>query len=95
MDIAMLTDLMTKNKSAVDLGKQMPSNLKFGIIIAITIFWASFLRSVLNNIFSKIIETTSPILSDFIIASVATVIGYILLIGYRKIWCALKKIRIN
>lgn len=48
-----------KKKTAADIGKQVPSNLKFGIIIAVALFWAEFLRSVMTGLFGFILKSAS------------------------------------
>jgi len=76
-----------------DIGRQVPSNLKFGIIVAVAMLWAQFLVELFNGLFS-IANLSMPILSDLIIALVASAIGYLVLLGYRKIKVRLSKVKV-
>ena len=78
-------------KTITDVGRQVPSNFKFGVIVAIAIFWADFLRSVLNEAFST--TGSAPVLSNFVIAVIASVIGYLVMLSYRRIQHRLKKLK--
>ena len=80
-------------KSISEIGHDVPANFKFGIIVAITLFWADFVRSILNSIFS-FINITTPVVSNFILAIVVTILGYIVLISYRRIKSRLQKIKV-
>jgi ABC-type sulfate transport system permease subunit len=75
------------------IGRQVPSNLKFGIIVAIAILWAQFLGALLNGLFS-LVNISTPILSDLIIALVASAVGYLVLLSYRKIKIRLGRIKV-
>jgi hypothetical protein len=81
-----------KKKSITEIGQGVPSNFKFGLIVAVALFWADFVRSILNSIFS-LINISMPIVTNLILAITATVLGYFVLIGYRKIKSRLQKIR--
>jgi len=81
-----------RKKTIADIGGQVPSNFKFGVIVAVAIIWADFLRSVLNEAFSKI-NISAPILSSLVIAIIATVIAFLVMLGYRKIYSRIKKIK--
>ncbi|MFO7872289.1 MAG: hypothetical protein R6U26_01440 [Candidatus Undinarchaeales archaeon] len=87
--------LKKKKDTAADIGKDAPTNLKFGIIIAVAIFWAEFLRSIMNSLFRFALKGASPIVSNFIVAASATFIGYIVLISYKRVRYKLKKIRLR
>jgi ABC-type sulfate transport system permease subunit len=76
-----------------DIGRQVPSNLKFGIIVAIAILWAQFLGALLNGLFS-ILNISTPILTDLIIALVASAVGYLVLLSYRKIRIRLRRVKV-
>ncbi len=78
---------------ATDIGHQMPGNLKFAIIVAVAIFWAKVLQSILSDILLKI-TLAGPILANFITAVVATLLGYFVLVSYRKIQARIKKIKV-
>lgn len=86
-------DKRYKKKAITDIGSQVPSNFKFGVIVSIAIFWADFLRSILNQGFSSL-NVSAPILSNFVIAVIATVIAYVVMLSYRKIQYRLKKLRL-
>jgi hypothetical protein len=81
-----------RKKSITEIGQGVPSNFKFGLIVAVALFWADFVRSILNSIFS-LINISMPIVTNLILAITATVLGYFVLIGYRKIKSRLQKIR--
>lgn len=84
----------TKRKKAItEIGRVVPSNFKFGIIVAIAIFWADFLKSVLNAI-ASLVNMTIPCLTELIIALLATAIAYFILVSYRRIQSRLKQIKI-
>ncbi len=82
-----------RKKPIVEIGQQVPGNLKFGMIVAIATVWIQFVRSVLEEI-SSLAHITSPILADFVVASAATVIGYLALVSYRKIKARLRKVKV-
>ena len=82
-----------KKKSIIDVGKTVPKNLKFGIVVTVAVFWAEFLRTALQNSFKLVFGTSSPVVSDFIVAAAATIIAYLFLLSYRKILPKLKKLK--
>jgi len=86
-------DKRHRRKAITDIGSQVPSNFKFGVIVAIAIFWADLLRSILNQAFSSL-NVSAPILSNFVIAVIATVIAYVVMLSYRKIQSRLKRLRL-
>lgn len=57
------------------------------------LFWADFVRSILNGV-SSLASINTPIMTDFILAIVATVLGYLVLISYRKIKSRLQKLKV-
>jgi hypothetical protein len=77
-----------------EIGREVPGNLKFGIIVAVAILWAQFLGALLNGLFS-IMHISTPILTDLIIALVASAIGYLVLLSYRKIKARLSKVKVK
>lgn len=89
-------DMMSeeKKKSIIDVGKTVPKNLKFGVVVTVAVFWAEFLRTALQNSFKWIFGTGSPVVSDFIVAVAATAIAYLFLLSYRKILPILKKLKV-
>ncbi|MBD3263025.1 hypothetical protein GF374_01445 [Candidatus Woesearchaeota archaeon] len=82
-----------RRKSISKIGKVVPQNLRFAILVAIAIFWADVIRVFLNDfVVSNFIDT--KLLGTFIVAIIATVAGYFVLISWRKITNYLKKIKI-
>ena len=81
-----------KKHPITEIGSMVPGNLKFGVIVAVAILWAQLLRSVLDYIFS-LFTFSAPILADLIIAIIATVLGFLILLDYRNIWYKLKKVK--
>ena len=83
-----------KRKRAItEIGQVVPSNFKFGIIVAVALFWAEFVRSIMNSIFSWA-NISMPIVSDLILAIIATALGYFVLVSYRKIRSRLQKVKV-
>ena len=81
-----------RKKSIAEIGSQVPSNLKFGIIVAVALFWAEFLRSVLTALFN--FTDVAPVLVDFILALIVSGVAYLVLLSYRKLQARLKKIKV-
>jgi pilus assembly protein TadC len=82
-----------RKRSITEIGQVVPSNFKFGLIVAVALFWADFVRSMLNSIFS-LININIPIVTDFILAIAATILGYMVLLSYRRIKSRLQKIKV-
>ena len=82
-----------RRKAITEIGQVVPSNFKFGLIVAVALFWADFVRSILNGIFS-LANINMPIVTDFILAIAATALGYLVLISYRRIRSRLQKVKI-
>jgi len=82
-----------RKKAITEIGQIVPSNFKFGIIVAVALFWADFLRSILNGILS-LANINMPIVTDFLLAIVATVLGYFVLVSYRRIKSRLQKVKV-
>jgi hypothetical protein len=76
-----------------EIGRTVPGNLKFGVIVAVAILWAQFLRSILEYIFS-LFTFSAPILADFLVAVIVTLLGFLILLDYRKIWAKLRKVKV-
>ena len=81
-------------KAIVEVGEGVPRSLKFGIIVAIAILWAQFLRTWLLDYFSGVVESQSVVLVDFSVAVIATIIGYLIFITYRKIMTRMRKVKV-
>lgn len=82
-----------KKKSVADIGSQVPSNFKFGIIVAVAIFWAEFLQSMLSSILSNM-TIAGPILANLFTAIIASFLGYFILVSYRKLRMRIMKVRV-
>jgi len=85
---------MGKKKSVTEVGETVPKNLKFGIIVTVAIFWAEFLRSALKEFFYIFLKNYMIVITDLILAVMATLAGYFVLLGYRKIISGLKKLKV-
>jgi hypothetical protein len=81
------------NKSITEIGHIVPANFKFGIIVAVAVFWADYVRSSLSSILS-LVNINSPVVADFILAIAVTILGYVVLMSYRRIKSRLEKIKI-
>lgn len=82
-----------RKRPITEIGQVVPGNFKFGLIVAVALFWADFVRSALNGIFS-LLGINIPIVTDFILAIVATALAYLVLMSYRKIRSRLRRIRV-
>jgi hypothetical protein len=82
-----------RRKPITELGQTVPSNFKFGLIVAVALFWADFVKSVLNGIFS-LASINIPIVTNLILAIAATALGYVVLISYRRIRARLQKVKV-
>ena len=71
-------------KDIADLGEEIPSGLRFGIIVTIALFWVEVIRGILTDIFSAF-NFSSNILVDFIMAILVTLLAYLFLLSFRKI----------
>jgi len=81
-------------KPVVEVGEVVPRSLKFGIIVAIALFWAQFLREILVEFVDYYFEISSAWLVDFILALTATILGLLILETYRKITSRLRKVKV-
>ena len=81
-------------KAVVEVGEVVPRSLKFGIIVAIALFWAQFLREILVEFVDYYFEISSAWLVDFILALTATILGLLILETYRKITSRLRKVKV-
>ena len=76
--------MVTKKKAIVEIGHEVPTSLKFGIIVSVALFWVQLLRSIFNDILA-LLNFSSNILVDFITALIVTFLGYLVLLSYRRI----------
>ena len=81
-------------KAVIEVGEVVPRSLKFGIIVAIALFWAQFIRQILVDFLGYYFEISSSWLVDFILAVMATILGLLILETYRKITSRLRKVKI-
>ncbi|MBD3398235.1 hypothetical protein GF412_03510 [Candidatus Micrarchaeota archaeon] len=83
-----------RKKPIVEVGEKVPRSLKFGIIVAVAIFWADFLRSLLAERLSELFIPYSEAMVDLSIAIIVTTIGLVILATYPKIRNMMKKLKI-
>jgi hypothetical protein len=82
-----------RKRPITEIGRTVPGNFKFGIIVTIAVLWAQFLKALLDTLLS-FMGVSGPILSNFLIAGLVSVAGYLMLMDYRKIRFRLKKIKV-
>lgn len=82
-------------KTVADIGYQVPSNLKFGIVVAIALFWADFLRTLIQSGMIYFGVESSPLLANLILAIIATLVGIAVLEGYKKIVKVFTRIEVD
>lgn len=80
-------------KPVSEIGKRVPKNLRFGIIVAIALLWAQFIASGLTFYLSGFFPE-NQVLVDFIIAILATAVAYLIFISYKRIDNFLDKVRV-
>ena len=76
-------------KDITNKGRETPSSLRFGIIVTVSLFWVQFVKSILTDFFSAI-NVNSHILVDFLMAVLVTLLGYLVILSYRKMVTWLK-----
>ena len=86
-------EITHKKRPITEVDSTVPANFKFGIIVAIAIFWAQFIRSLLESLFS-FMGISGQIVADLFTAVLATLLGYIVLLSYRKIRTWLEKVKL-
>lgn len=84
-----------KKKPIVDVGQTVPKNLKFAMIVTVAVFWAEFLRSGLEGVFTWFFGSRMTVVVNFIVALAATAIAYLVLLTYRKLIPRLKKLEVK
>ena len=85
---------MVKKTHASEIGKGVPKNLKFGVIVAVALFWAEFLKTFFNTFWTQVFIIQNPLFSDFFMAIIVTVAGYFVLVSWRKIKRMLWKLEV-
>lgn len=78
-------------KPVTELGKTVPSNLKFAIIVTVAVMWVAFFRSFVHDI---LLTEMADWVADLLVAVAASLAGYLMLLTYRKIMCRLRKIKV-
>jgi hypothetical protein len=63
------------------------------VIIAVALFWADLVKSILHSALSSA-DISSPVMEDLIIAAVATILGCLVLVTYRRIKSRLHKVKV-
>ena len=81
-------------KPVIELGERVPRSLKFGIIVAVALFWAQFLRGLMAETFYYYFNEQSALLVDFIVAVIATIVGWLILAAYPKIRSKLSRVKV-
>lgn len=81
-------------KPVIEVGERVPRSLKFGIIVAVALFWAQFIRSGMAELYHNYFNSQSELVIDLIFAVIATLIGWALLMTYPKLRAVLRKIKI-
>lgn len=82
-----------RKRPITEIGQDVPGNFKFGLIVAVAMFWADLFKAILSGIFS-LINVKTPIVSDFILAVAATILGYVVLKSYRRLKSRLQKVEV-
>jgi hypothetical protein len=82
-----------RKRPITEIGRTVPANFKFGIIVAIAVIWVQFFRLLVEKILS-FMGVSGQILADFLVAVIVTFFGYIILLSYRKIRFRIKKIKV-
>lgn len=83
-----------KSKPIASIGKNVPSNFKFGIIVAVAIFWADFIESLLDLISDLLGFNLHAAWLNLFTAVLVTVVGVITLETYSYVRGRLKKIKV-
>jgi hypothetical protein len=82
-----------RKRPITEIGRTVPANLKFGIIVSVAVIWSQFFRSLLGDFFT-FLGISGQVLADFFTAIIATVLAYLVLLSYRKIRFRLRKIKV-
>jgi|GEM_PF-1975786 len=86
-------DIKLPKKELKHLAKkahQVPSSLRFGIIVAMAIFWVDFIKQMFIIGFEELPVTVSSAIGTLIAAVIVTLIGFIVLESYPRIRAYLK-----
>ncbi len=81
-------------KPVVEVGERVPRSLKFGIIVAVALFWAQFLRTVMTETLYYYFNAQAVAVVDFIIAFIATIVGWLIFAAYPKIRSKLRRVKV-
>lgn len=80
------------NAPVSEIGKGVPKNLRFGLIVAVAIFWAEALRTLLKNYVFVGLEAELAV--DLSMAVIVAFAAYIVFIAWRRIDRFLDKTKI-
>lgn len=81
-----------RGKKLTEVGKGVPSNFKFGLLVTVAIFWTEFIKNIMAYIVEHYFADKNPMLVSFLTAVFFTALAYLILNDYFKIREKLKKI---
>lgn len=81
-------------KPVIEVGETVPRSLKFGIIVAVALLWTQFFREGLVDFLENYFGGHSDTTVDFIVAMIASIVGWLILITYPKIRSRLRRVKI-
>lgn len=76
------------------IGKKVPRNLRFGIIVAVAIFWAEVLKTFFNIYIAQQYFKGDPLIADIFIAISITIIAYLVFAAWHRIDKFLERTRV-
>ena len=82
-------------KPIVEVGERVPKTFKFGIIVAVALLWAQFFKGLLVELLEVNFNSHSEIAVDLIVAVIATLVGWLILMTYTKIKSRLRKVKVE
>ncbi len=82
-----------RRKSITEIAQGVPTNLKFGLIVAVAMFWADLVRSLLNELFF-LADINLPFVTDLLLAIVVTALAYLVMVTYSRIKSRLQKLKL-
>lgn len=82
-----------RKKNLTEIAKGVPQNFKFGLIVAVAIFWTEFIKDVISYYTNAVEGANSVILVSFVTALIFTVFVFLVLRFYVPIKNLIKKIK--
>ena len=82
-------------KPVIEVGETVPRSLKFGIIVAVALLWAQFFRGILVDLLEVYFGNHSEATVDFIVALIASMIGWLILLTYPRIRSKLRRVKVE